>query len=164
MCIDSFCFDQPAGAADRCLDCSVEATCPYSARKIYLDRVKQVNTSTHYLHQFSFEFDHRLKIVFCVCVCVCWCVRVTPAGLYQSYVRARSQTSSQSPRHWGLDRMAAVSTSVTMMSAVIRLENSGAVTVLGWESKVRLSLGLNLYGTAYYHFLTLKLLFLLKST
>ena len=30
---------QPAGAADRCLDCQVEADCPYSARKIYLGRV-----------------------------------------------------------------------------------------------------------------------------
>lgn len=31
---------RPAGAADRCLDCpaTVERTCPYSARKIYLER------------------------------------------------------------------------------------------------------------------------------
>ncbi|XP_053173198.1 putative oxidoreductase YteT [Scomber japonicus] len=36
--------NKPAGAADRCLDCSVEATCPYSACKIYLDRVKQGHT------------------------------------------------------------------------------------------------------------------------
>lgn len=35
-------FCQPTGAADRCLDCSVERDCPYSARKIYVDRVKQV--------------------------------------------------------------------------------------------------------------------------
>ncbi len=29
----------PQGAAARCLDCAVEPTCPYSARKIYLGRV-----------------------------------------------------------------------------------------------------------------------------
>ncbi len=29
---------RPAGAADRCLDCSIEPTCPYSARRIYLQR------------------------------------------------------------------------------------------------------------------------------
>ncbi|XP_019723626.1 uncharacterized protein LOC109514727 isoform X3 [Hippocampus comes] len=33
--------NKPAGAGDRCLDCSVEDTCPYSASKIYLDKVKQ---------------------------------------------------------------------------------------------------------------------------
>jgi predicted dehydrogenase len=27
----------PEGAADRCLDCGVEATCPFSAKKVYLD-------------------------------------------------------------------------------------------------------------------------------
>jgi predicted dehydrogenase len=31
--------NQPAGAAERCLDCPVEPDCPYSARKIYLGRV-----------------------------------------------------------------------------------------------------------------------------
>ncbi|KAK5894398.1 hypothetical protein CesoFtcFv8_011094 [Champsocephalus esox] len=36
--------DKPAGAGNRCLDCSIEADCPYSARKIYMDRVKQGNT------------------------------------------------------------------------------------------------------------------------
>jgi predicted dehydrogenase len=30
--------EQPKGAADRCLDCSVEKPCPYSAKKIYIDR------------------------------------------------------------------------------------------------------------------------------
>lgn len=32
---------QPAGAADRCLDCGVAPTCPYAAQKIYLDPVAQ---------------------------------------------------------------------------------------------------------------------------
>ncbi|GAA6220035.1 uncharacterized protein LOC108891663 [Lates japonicus] len=36
--------DMPTGAGDRCVDCSVEKDCPYSARKIYLDRVKQGHT------------------------------------------------------------------------------------------------------------------------
>ncbi|KAL6482883.1 hypothetical protein MHYP_G00077550 [Metynnis hypsauchen] len=33
--------NKPPGAANRCLDCSVERNCPYSAKKIYLDRVKE---------------------------------------------------------------------------------------------------------------------------
>ncbi|XP_029362680.1 uncharacterized protein LOC115046438 [Echeneis naucrates] len=33
--------NKPKGAADRCLDCSIEKDCPYSACKIYIDRVKQ---------------------------------------------------------------------------------------------------------------------------
>ncbi|XP_070207390.1 putative oxidoreductase YteT isoform X2 [Littorina saxatilis] len=37
--------DKPQGAGDRCLDCSIESQCPYSAKKIYLDRVKQGHTS-----------------------------------------------------------------------------------------------------------------------
>ncbi|CAL1545271.1 unnamed protein product [Lymnaea stagnalis] len=33
--------DKPAGAGSRCLDCSVESTCPYSAKRLYLGRVKE---------------------------------------------------------------------------------------------------------------------------
>jgi len=33
--------NQPAGAADRCLDCRVEAACPYSAARFYLDKVEK---------------------------------------------------------------------------------------------------------------------------
>ncbi|CAJ1085550.1 putative oxidoreductase YteT isoform X2 [Xyrichtys novacula] len=36
--------NKPAGAADRCMECSVENDCPYSACKIYLDRMKQGHT------------------------------------------------------------------------------------------------------------------------
>jgi len=32
---------RPEGAADRCLDCAVEPTCPYSAPRIYLGRLAQ---------------------------------------------------------------------------------------------------------------------------
>jgi predicted dehydrogenase len=31
---------KPDGAGDHCLDCAVESDCPYSAKKIYLDRVE----------------------------------------------------------------------------------------------------------------------------
>ena len=36
--------EQPEGASDRCLDCQVEATCPYSAQKIYLGRLSKGQT------------------------------------------------------------------------------------------------------------------------
>ncbi|XP_060708406.1 uncharacterized protein zgc:154075 isoform X6 [Hemiscyllium ocellatum] len=32
--------DKPEGAADRCLDCAAEKCCPYSAKKLYLEGVK----------------------------------------------------------------------------------------------------------------------------
>jgi predicted dehydrogenase len=34
----------PEGAADRCLDCKVEADCPYSARRYYLDKLATGHT------------------------------------------------------------------------------------------------------------------------
>lgn len=36
--------ERPEGAGERCLDCSVESTCPYSAKKIYLGRVREGET------------------------------------------------------------------------------------------------------------------------
>ena len=35
---------QPAGAADRCLDCGVEPACPYSAKRIYMSRLEKGQT------------------------------------------------------------------------------------------------------------------------
>ena len=32
---------KPEGAGDRCLECGVEETCPYSAKKIYLDKAER---------------------------------------------------------------------------------------------------------------------------
>ena len=36
--------NRPEGAADRCLDCDVEAACPYSARKIYMGMLDKGRT------------------------------------------------------------------------------------------------------------------------
>ncbi|KAK7497914.1 hypothetical protein BaRGS_00010785 [Batillaria attramentaria] len=33
--------DKPKDAGDRCMDCKIERDCPYSAQKLYLERVKQ---------------------------------------------------------------------------------------------------------------------------
>ena len=33
--------NKPKGAGERCLTCSVESTCPYSAKKIYLEKPNQ---------------------------------------------------------------------------------------------------------------------------
>ncbi|MGH3487474.1 MAG: Gfo/Idh/MocA family protein [Actinopolymorphaceae bacterium] len=37
--------NRPAGAADRCLDCAVETTCAYSAKRIYLGMIGRGHTS-----------------------------------------------------------------------------------------------------------------------
>ena len=36
--------EQPQGASDRCVDCAVEASCPYSAVRIYMSRVRRNET------------------------------------------------------------------------------------------------------------------------
>ena len=36
--------EQPAGASNRCLDCAVEANCPYSAKRIYLTALARGHT------------------------------------------------------------------------------------------------------------------------
>ena len=36
--------NQPAGAADRCLDCAVESTCAYSAERLYLGMIRRGQT------------------------------------------------------------------------------------------------------------------------
>lgn len=36
--------EQPQGASDRCLDCAVEADCPYSAKRIYLTALERGHT------------------------------------------------------------------------------------------------------------------------
>ncbi|MGW5362227.1 Gfo/Idh/MocA family protein [Actinopolymorpha pittospori] len=36
--------NQPAGAAERCLDCAVESTCAYSAKKLYLGQIRRGDT------------------------------------------------------------------------------------------------------------------------
>jgi len=47
--LNHFRADQrPAGAADRCLDCAVEAACPYSAKKIYGGRLAKGQTDWPY--------------------------------------------------------------------------------------------------------------------
>jgi hypothetical protein len=35
---------KPEGAGARCIDCTVERECPYSAKKIYLERIERGHT------------------------------------------------------------------------------------------------------------------------
>ena len=39
--------NQPKGAADRCLDCKIEADCPYSAPRFYLGRIRSGNIGAY---------------------------------------------------------------------------------------------------------------------
>lgn len=39
--------NQPKGAADRCLDCRIEADCPYSAPRFYLGRIRSGNIGAY---------------------------------------------------------------------------------------------------------------------
>ena len=39
--------NQPEGAADRCLECSLQETCPYSAPKFYLGRIREGNIDNY---------------------------------------------------------------------------------------------------------------------
>ena len=43
--VDDFilCICQPAGSSSRCMDCPVESSCVYSAKRIYLDMAKSVS-------------------------------------------------------------------------------------------------------------------------
>jgi predicted dehydrogenase len=48
--------NQPAGAADRCLDCAVEPDCAYSAKRLYLDRLLGSGHTGWPLHVITDDF------------------------------------------------------------------------------------------------------------
>ncbi|KAJ8873610.1 hypothetical protein PR048_024428 [Dryococelus australis] len=49
--------NRPAGAKDRCVECPVERTCPYSACKVYLDPLKRLEGPARYTWPQSVVHD-----------------------------------------------------------------------------------------------------------
>ncbi|WP_022919666.1 Gfo/Idh/MocA family protein [Ruania albidiflava] len=54
--------EAPQGAGDRCLDCAVEPTCPYSAKKIYIER-PQREGRTSWLGSVVTRGEHEADLV-----------------------------------------------------------------------------------------------------
>ena len=51
--------NKPAGAGSRCLECAVEADCPYSARRIYLDHVDEPAAQRWPMSVLAVEVDRQ---------------------------------------------------------------------------------------------------------